>query len=72
MTTVLDSLAQNGIRAHVYDQVRIEPNDKSFQHAIHYMSTLFPVKIDAIVAVGGGSVIDTAKENCKFVLDVST
>ncbi|ETV95169.1 hypothetical protein, variant [Aphanomyces invadans] len=58
--TVLDSLADNGIRAHVYDQVRVEPNDISFQHAIAYMNGL-ATDVDAIVAVGGGSVIDTAK-----------
>ncbi|KAF0699550.1 Aste57867_9887 [Aphanomyces stellatus] len=58
--TVLDSLAQNGVRAHVYDQVRIEPNDESMKHAIAYMTNI-NVKVDAVVAVGGGSVIDTAK-----------
>ncbi|KAF0751125.1 hypothetical protein AaE_006497 [Aphanomyces astaci] len=58
--TVLDSLADNGIRAHVFDQVRVEPNDISFQRAIAYMNEL-SVSVDAIVAVGGGSVIDTAK-----------
>ncbi|RLO10331.1 hypothetical protein DYB28_003586 [Aphanomyces astaci] len=58
--TVLDSLADNGIRAHVFDQVRVEPNDISFQRAIAYMNEL-TVSVDAIVAVGGGSVIDTAK-----------
>ncbi|RHY44816.1 hypothetical protein DYB30_004596 [Aphanomyces astaci] len=58
--TVLDSLADNGIRAHVFDQVRVEPNDISFQRAIAYMNKL-AVSVDAIVAVGGGSVIDTAK-----------
>ncbi|KDO20888.1 hypothetical protein SPRG_14119 [Saprolegnia parasitica CBS 223.65] len=57
---VMDSLAQNGIIAHLYDQVRVEPNDHSFKHAIDYMLN-HPAKIDAIVGVGGGSVLDTAK-----------
>ncbi|KAG9409249.1 hypothetical protein AeMF1_000383 [Aphanomyces euteiches] len=58
--TVLNSLADNGVRAHVYDSVRVEPNDQSLKHAIEYMQGL-DFKVDAVVGVGGGSVLDTAK-----------
>lgn len=56
--TVLDSLAANSIAAVVYDRVRIEPSDESFQDAIAFANAH---PFDAIVAVGGGSTIDTAK-----------
>ena len=42
----------------LYDRVRVEPTDLSFRDAIHFAEA---APIDAIVAVGGGSVIDTAK-----------
>ena len=56
--TILDSLTQNGIATTVYDRVRVEPTDASWQDAIAFART---VQFDAIVAVGGGSTIDTAK-----------
>lgn len=56
--TVLDSLDAAGIRFTVYDRVRVEPTDESFQDAIRFSTNL---DFDAIVAVGGGSTIDTAK-----------
>jgi hydroxyacid-oxoacid transhydrogenase len=58
VATVLESLEANGIAFTVYDQVRVEPNDVSFQAAIQFASS---IEFDCIVAVGGGSVIDTAK-----------
>jgi hydroxyacid-oxoacid transhydrogenase len=58
MTTTLESLAGAGVTAVVFDQVRVEPTDGSFQQAIEFAAGQ---AIDAIVAVGGGSVIDTAK-----------
>jgi hydroxyacid-oxoacid transhydrogenase len=49
-----------GIRnVFVYDRVRVEPNDASFRHAIDFLQDL--ESYDAVVALGGGSVIDTAK-----------
>jgi hydroxyacid-oxoacid transhydrogenase len=56
--TVLESLEADGIACTIYDRVRVEPNDESFLDAI-----AFAGKSDygAIVAVGGGSTIDTAK-----------
>src|SRR5690348_4641992 len=56
--TVLESLETNGISATVYDRVRVEPTDESFLDAIAFAQQ---GSYDAIVAVGGGSTIDTAK-----------
>ena len=56
--TVLDSLRASGIEAVLFDQVRVEPTDVSFKAAIGFANA-HPT--DGIVAVGGGSVIDTAK-----------
>ncbi|MDA0349070.1 MAG: iron-containing alcohol dehydrogenase [Verrucomicrobia bacterium] len=56
--TVLQSLEDNRIDFQVYDRVRIEPNEHSFMDAIRFGES---VDFDCIVAVGGGSVIDTAK-----------
>ena len=56
--TVLESLEQNRIPYAVYDRVRVEPSDESFLDAIAFAKER---PFDAFVAVGGGSVIDTAK-----------
>ena len=55
---VLESLNDNKIACSVYDRVRVEPTDESFLDAIAFAKT---IEFDAIVAVGGGSSIDTAK-----------
>jgi hydroxyacid-oxoacid transhydrogenase len=59
MQVVMQSLHENGVDFLVYDQVRVEPNDISFKHAIQFFENT--KDYDAVVAVGGGSVIDTAK-----------
>ncbi len=56
--TVLESLEHSGIQHALYDRVRVEPSDESFLDAIEF-ARAHP--FDAIVAVGGGSTIDTAK-----------
>src|SRR4051812_49489265 len=56
--TVLESLDHNKITYAVYDRVRVEPSDESFLDAIAFAKER---PFDAFVAVGGGSVIDTAK-----------
>ena len=56
--TVLDALDAAGIKAVLFDRVRVEPTDLSFQDAIQFAEQH---PLDGIVAVGGGSVIDTAK-----------
>jgi hydroxyacid-oxoacid transhydrogenase len=56
--TVLESLRASGVSAVLYDRVRVEPTDQSFQDAIGFAAEHAP---DGFVAVGGGSTIDTAK-----------
>ena len=58
VATVLESLENNGVTYTLFDKVRVEPTDESIQEAIRAASA---VPYDAIVAVGGGSTIDTAK-----------
>jgi hydroxyacid-oxoacid transhydrogenase len=58
LATVLAALESAGVAAVVYDRVRVEPTDVSFHDAIGFARGH---DIDGIVAVGGGSVIDTAK-----------
>jgi len=56
--TVLESLAAEGLRFVLFDRVRVEPTDESFLEAIAFARGQ---PVDALVAVGGGSTIDTAK-----------
>jgi hydroxyacid-oxoacid transhydrogenase len=56
---VADQMTQFGIEARVFDAVRVEPTDESFEAAIAFARETGPW--DAYVAVGGGSTIDTAK-----------
>jgi hydroxyacid-oxoacid transhydrogenase len=58
VAAVLESLEESGIAATLYDGVRVEPTDESFADATAVARSL---GCDAFVAVGGGSVIDTAK-----------
>jgi hydroxyacid-oxoacid transhydrogenase len=53
-----DALRAEGIDAVLYDQVRVEPSDTSFKHAIRFA---IEGSFDGYVAVGGGSSMDTAK-----------
>ncbi|TPX43643.1 hypothetical protein SeMB42_g04655 [Synchytrium endobioticum] len=56
--TVIASLERCKVPYEVFDRVRIEPTDTSFKDAIAWARRIKP---NAYVAVGGGSVIDTAK-----------
>lgn len=58
VATVMKSLRDEGIEAVLYDRVRVEPTDASFLDAIAFATE---GGFDGYVAVGGGSVIDTAK-----------
>lgn len=58
VVTVLESLDEQKIPWSLFDGVRIEPTDQSFQAAIDFAKA---GEFDAFVAVGGGSTIDTAK-----------
>ena len=56
--TAIESLRNAGLEFDVFDRVRCEPTDTSFQEAIDFATK---GKFDAFLAVGGGSTIDTAK-----------
>ena len=56
--TVLASLKSAHIDFQIFRQISIEPTDRSFQEAARFASE---GEFDSIVAVGGGSTIDTAK-----------
>ncbi|CAB4065290.1 ADHFE1 [Lepeophtheirus salmonis] len=58
MSRTLDSLTKSRINYKVYDLVRVEPTDTSFKDAAEFVKIQ---KFDAILCVGGGSVIDTGK-----------
>ncbi|HEX6076452.1 MAG TPA: hydroxyacid-oxoacid transhydrogenase [Micromonosporaceae bacterium] len=56
---VAAQMARFGIEARVFDGVHVEPTDQSLDAAVGYARDSGPW--DALVAVGGGSSIDTAK-----------
>src|SRR3954449_8431096 len=56
---VADRMTGFGIEAVVFDGTHVEPTDESLQFAVDWAREHGPW--DAIVAVGGGSAIDTAK-----------
>jgi len=56
--TAAGSCKSEGIEFELYDRVRIEPSDRSFADAI---AAAIDGSFDGFLAVGGGSVIDTAK-----------
>jgi hydroxyacid-oxoacid transhydrogenase len=58
MRQVRESLTREGIPFEVYSKVRVEPKDSSIKEAIAWARPYAP---DAFLAVGGGSVMDTAK-----------
>jgi hydroxyacid-oxoacid transhydrogenase len=58
VATVLESLERQKVEFSLFDRVRVEPTDESFQEAISFAREQ---PFDAFVAVGGGSTIDTAK-----------
>lgn len=51
-------LEEQGIKADVYDGVEIEPTDRGMEEAAEYARQK---EFDGLVAVGGGSTIDTCK-----------
>lgn len=58
VAAALDALRKEGIDAALYDQVRVEPTDQTFMQAAAFAAD---GGFDGYLAVGGGSVIDTAK-----------
>src|SRR5690349_3024148 len=55
---VLEAIRAQGVDATLYAQTRVEPTDQSFKDAIAFAQK---GNFDGYVAVGGGSVMDTAK-----------
>src|SRR4030095_16895030 len=51
-------LEEQGIKAEVYDGVEVEPTDRPKEDAAEYARTK---EFDGLIAVGGGSTIDTCK-----------
>jgi hydroxyacid-oxoacid transhydrogenase len=58
VATALESLRRAGLETEVFAEVRVEPTDASFGAAVEFATA---GRFDGFVAVGGGSVIDTAK-----------
>ena len=56
---IAEQVAARGLEVTTYDRVRVEPTDASMDEAIAFARDAGP--FDAILAVGGGSSIDTAK-----------
>ncbi|KAH8918672.1 alcohol dehydrogenase [Atractiella rhizophila] len=54
----LESLDKQGISYKVYDQVKVEPSLESWTRAIDWVRG---ERVDAFLAIGGGSVMDTCK-----------
>ncbi len=54
----LASLRNAGIQVEIYDEVKVEPTDQSFQSAALFAAE---GRFDGYVSVGGGSVMDTCK-----------
>lgn len=55
---VLDSLKAANVDIALYDNVRVEPTDESFQAGTKFA---IDANVDGFISIGGGSVIDTAK-----------
>jgi hydroxyacid-oxoacid transhydrogenase len=56
---IAEQVSARGLDVTIYDGARVEPTDESLEQAIAFARDAGP--FDAILAVGGGSSIDTAK-----------
>jgi hydroxyacid-oxoacid transhydrogenase len=56
---IAERVTARGLHVTTYDRVHVEPTDESMRDAIEFARDAGP--FDAILAVGGGSAIDTAK-----------
>ena len=56
---IAERLTERGLAVTTYDAVHVEPTDASIEHAVDFARDAGP--FDAVVAVGGGSAIDTGK-----------
>jgi hydroxyacid-oxoacid transhydrogenase len=62
-TRIAEQIWQHGIETVVFDRARVEPTDESLGEAVAFARDAESTgrRLDAVVAVGGGSSIDTAK-----------
>ena len=62
-TRIAEQIWQHGIETVIFDRARVEPTDESLDEAVDFARDAESTgrRFDAIVAVGGGSSIDTAK-----------
>lgn len=58
LKNAIEALESQGIKYDIYSDVRVEPKDGAVKDAIAWTKKLAP---EAFLAVGGGSVMDTAK-----------
>ena len=58
VAAVIESLEDESVGYALFERVRVEPTDESFQEAVAFAGSQ---PFDAFVAVGGGSSMDTAK-----------
>jgi alcohol dehydrogenase class IV len=62
-TRIAEQIWQHGIETVIFDRARVEPTDESMDEAVSFALDAESTgrRFDAVVAVGGGSSIDTAK-----------
>jgi hydroxyacid-oxoacid transhydrogenase len=62
-TRIAEQIWQHGIETVIFDRARVEPTDQSMDEAVDFARDAESTgrRFDAVVAVGGGSSIDTAK-----------
>jgi alcohol dehydrogenase class IV len=62
-TRIAEQVWQHGIETVIFDRARVEPTDESLAEAIDFAREAESTgrRFDAVLAVGGGSSIDTAK-----------
>ena len=62
-TRIAEQVWQHGIETVIFDRARVEPTDESLDEAISFARDAESTgsRFDAVLAVGGGSSIDTAK-----------
>jgi alcohol dehydrogenase class IV len=62
-TRIAEQIWQHGIETVIFDRARVEPTDESMDEAVAFALDAESTgrRFDAVVAVGGGSSIDTAK-----------
>jgi hydroxyacid-oxoacid transhydrogenase len=58
VSVTIEALETEGIKAILFDKVRVEPTDESFEEAIKFAND---DDFDGFIGVGGGSSMDTAK-----------